>query len=479
MQISQTNKIGRNDHVIVLADTDTDWKKAERPEEDIDLIKSQLKKEIKQIVIPSPSRFFFVVIVDKKENDFLTNEAIRKAGNKILFVLHKHKIQSVIIRNFSSQEKASLPFAEGMALGNYQFISFKKDQEKETHDLKEIRIMEEAVEKADVEMLQSIVDSVYMVRDWVNLPVSHLNATQLAEEIEKAGKKAGFTTQVFNKSKIAALKMGGLLAVNQGSVDPPTFTIMEYKPKNFINKKPIILVGKGVVYDTGGLSLKPTSNSMDYMKCDMAGAATVTGAIYCAAKTKLPLHLIGLVPSTDNRPGFNAFAPGDVITMHNGMTVEMLNSDAEGRMILADALSFARQYKPELVIDVATLTGAAHRAVGDFAIAYMSTAPDDTKQMLEESGQDVHERLVEFPLWDEYGEMLKSDIADIKNVGGVLAGAITAGKFLEKFTDYPWIHLDIAGVAFFQTAMGYKGKNASAVGVRLLYRFLQNRLKNG
>jgi leucyl aminopeptidase len=203
------------------------------------------------------------------------------------------------------------------------------------------------------------------------------------------------------------------------------------------------------------------------------------GAIYCAAKTKLPLHLSGLVPATDNRPGFNAFAPGDVITMHNGMTVEMLNSDAEGRMILADALSFARLYKPELVIDAATLTGAAHRAVGDYAIAYMGTASDQVKDDLENSGREVYERLIEFPLWEEYGEMLKSDIADVKNVGGALAGAITAGKFLEKFTDYPWLHLDIAGVAFFQSSMGYKGKNASAFGLRLLFKFLQKRAANG
>ena len=153
--------------------------------------------------------------------------------------------------------------------------------------------------------------------------------------------------------------MGGLLSVNAGSVDEPTFTIMEYKPKNSKNKKPYVLVGKGVVYDTGGLSLKPTPNSMDLMKCDMAGAAAVGAAMYAIAKAKLNVHVIGLVPATDNRPGFNAFAPGDIITMMDGSTVEMLNSDAEGRMILADALHYAKRYKPELVIDIATLTGAA------------------------------------------------------------------------------------------------------------------------
>ncbi|MCY7411316.1 MAG: leucyl aminopeptidase [Chitinophagales bacterium] len=475
MKITAAGKLSRNAHIIFLAEKNTDFKLLQLPEEDIDLIKSQLKKEVKQIVIPSPSKMLYVIILEMKDAAFQTDELNRKAGNKILASINHHKIDSVVVQNFSSIENATITFAEGMALGNYQFIRYKKDIEKESNSLKEILISDEKISKQQIEELQAITDSIYLVRDLVNTPVNYLNATDLANEIASAGKKAGFRTEIFNKSKITALKMGGLLSVNQGSVDPPTFTIMEYKPKNAVNKKPIVLVGKGVVYDTGGLSLKPTGNSMDYMKCDMAGAATMLGAIYCAAKTKLPVHVIGLVPATDNRPGFNAFAPGDVITMHNGMTVEMLNSDAEGRMILGDALSFARQYKPELVIDAATLTGAAHRAVGDYAIAYMGTAAAETKNQMEECGREVYERLIEFPLWDEYGEMIKSDIADMKNVGGVNAGAITAGKFLEKFTDYPWLHLDIAGVAYLSSAQSYRGKNASAVGMRLLFRFLKKR----
>ncbi|MBA3648758.1 MAG: leucyl aminopeptidase family protein [Chitinophagales bacterium] len=474
MKITLSRKVLQKDHSIILANKDSDLNAIGLPEEYIDIIKNQLKKDIKQIVIPSPAQIIYFVSVDESKEIYKTAESFRKAGNKALGIIHKHKLAGITIRNISSFKKAALFFAEGMALGNYQFIRYKKDAAKESFVFNEIKILDQNITEEEVNKLQAIVDSVYMVRDWVNTPANYLNATDLADAIVHASKESGFKTEVFNKTKIAALKMGGLLAVNQGSVDPPTFIIMEYKPKNAINKKPIILIGKGVVYDTGGLSLKPTT-SMDYMKCDMAGAATITGAISCAAKTKLPLHVIGLVPATDNRPGLNAFAPGDVITMHNGMTVEMLNSDAEGRMILGDALSFARQYKPELVIDVATLTGAAHRAVGDHAIVYMGTASEQVKEDLEDCGMQVYERLVEFPLWDEYGEMLKSDIADIKNVGGALAGAITAGKFLERFTDYPWIHFDIAGVAYFQTSMGYKGKNASAIGMRLLYRFLEKR----
>ncbi len=478
MLISLIKKIGKNDHLAIIADKNTDWNKIKLTGIDSSLVRSQVKKDIRQIVLPSVSGITLISVIEQKETVAQTEEVLRKAGHKLLANILKNKLSSVTIMNLSGIPLAVLPFAEGMAMGNYQFLKYKKDSEKERNTLKEIRIFDEHVSSASIDVLQTIVESVYLVRDLVNMPANYLNAIDLSKWIVKYGNIAGFKTEVLNKAKITALKMGGLLAVNLGSVDPPTFTIMEYKHKNPVNKHPIVLVGKGVVYDTGGLSLKPTSNSMDYMKCDMAGAATMLGAIYCAAKTKLPLHLIGLIPATDNRPGFNAFAPGDVITMHNGMTVEMLNSDAEGRMILADALSFARQYKPELVIDAATLTGAAHRALGDHAIAYMGTASEQVKNKLETSGMEVYERLVEFPLWDEYGEMLKSEIADIKNVGGALAGAITAGKFLEKFTDYPWIHLDIAGVAYFSSNMGYKGKNGSAIGLRLLFNFLQKRAAN-
>jgi leucyl aminopeptidase len=249
---------------------------------------------------------------------------------------------------------------------------------------------------------------------------------------------------------------------------------MEYKPKNAKNKKPYVLVGKGVVYDTGGLSLKPTANSMDLMKCDMAGGAAVGCALYAIAKAKLNVHVIALVPATDNRPGFNAFAPGDIITMMDGSTVEMLNSDAEGRMILADALHYAKRYKPELTIDIATLTGAAMAAIGTFGVVGMGTATDTQKQKLQKSGLNVYERIAEFPFWDEYSELLKSDIADQKNIGGPLGGAITAGKFLEKFTDYPYYHLDIAGPAFLSGKDSYRGKGGTGVGVRLFFDFFKN-----
>lgn len=476
MKLSLTPAAERSESLVFIIDEIRDIKKLPVAEETRDIAAKLLQNDLREVAVPETNRLVCVVTIDTKKKDgYRIAEGLRKSGHALLSALNRSRISSVFITNYSEMDQAPLLVAEGMALGNYQFLRFKKDREKESNSLKEIHVHAGQNKAQDVETLQAIVDSVYLVRDLVNLPVNYLNATGLAQQIVKAGKAAGFKTEVFNKSKIEALKMGGLLAVNQGSVDPPTFTIMEYRPKKAVNKQPIVLVGKGVVYDTGGLSLKPTPNSMDYMKCDMAGAAVVLGAFYCAARTRLPLYLIGLVPATDNRPGFNAFAPGDVITMHNQATVEMLNSDAEGRMILADALSFARQYKPELLIDVATLTGAAHRALGEQAFALMRTASDEVMQLMLESSREVYERYVEFPLWEEYADLLKSDIADMKNVGGVNAGMITAGKFLEKFIDYPWVHLDIAGIAFLQTASSYRGKNASGIGMRFLYRFLQKR----
>jgi leucyl aminopeptidase len=268
--------------------------------------------------------------------------------------------------------------------------------------------------------------------------------------------------------------MGGLLAVNRGSIDPPTFSILEWNPGNAKNKKPIVLVGKGITFDTGGLSLKPTPNSMDSMKSDMAGGATVAAVIYAAAKSGLAVHLIALIPATDNRPDGNALTPGDIIYTHSGKSVEVLNTDAEGRLILADALSFAKKYDPTLVVDVATLTGSAAMAIGPYGIVAMGNAGRETFDLLKQSGERVYERIVEFPFWNEYDELIKSDIADIKNIGSREGGAITAGKFLANFVDYPWIHLDIAGPAFLSTADHYRGKGGTGTGVRLLLDFLRN-----
>jgi leucyl aminopeptidase len=398
-------------------------------------------------------------------------ETLRGIGNKVNGILNTNKYEKIQIVGFD--KSSALALAEGIALSNYQFLKYKTG-EKEANSLKEISILNKEIKETEFEELNAICEAVFLARDLVNEPQSYLDAPKLASEIRKMGKNAGFKVEVLNKSQIEALKMGGLLAVNMGSQIPPTFSIMEYKSAKARNKKPVVLVGKGVVYDTGGLSLKPTPNSMDTMKCDMAGAAAVSCAMYAIAKAELNVHVIALVPATDNRPGENAYTPGDVIKMYDGQTVEVLNTDAEGRLILGDALAYAKKYKPELVMDFATLTGAAAAAIGSYGIVCMGTASEETKAKLKTAGDNVHERLVEFPFWDDYAKLIKSDIADMKNIGGPVGGAITAGKFLEKFTDYPWMHFDIAGPAFLGSNDSYRGKNGTGVGVRLIFDFIKN-----
>lgn len=433
--------------------------------------------EKKSVSLNHLGRLVWVIITDPKKDFHKTHEGLRKNGSSVCDALNAIKAKGITIMNDTLKSSHSLALAEGMILGNYQFIRHKPSAKKNTNTFESISIADGRLKEEQLKKLQIVTDATLIARDLVNEPVNLLNAADLANAFKNLGKQSGFKVEVYGKSKIQQLKMGGLLAVNAGSVDEPTFTIMEYKPKGAKNKKPFVLVGKGVVYDTGGLSLKPTPNSMDSMKCDMAGAAAVGAAMYAIAKSKLKVHVVALVPATDNRPGFNAFAPGDIITMMDGSTVEMLNSDAEGRMILADALHFAKKYHPELTIDLATLTGAAAAAIGQYGIVSMGTVNDRYKNKLNESGWRVYERLAEFPFWDEYDELMKSDIADQKNIGGPYGGSITAGKFLAKFTDYPYYHLDIAGPAFINGKDSYRTKGATGVGVRLLFDFFANLYK--
>lgn len=414
-----------------------------------------------------------VVFIDDSKEAYKTLESARKAGYTLTRFFNTQKITKAVVSSVVENVNITLAFAEGAALTSYQFLKYKT-KEKTVNTFAELFIADKRVTKATLLELSVIVESNLLARTLINEPLSYLTAVQLSKEIQKVGKAAGFKVEVFDKKKIAALKMGGLLAVNRGSINPPTFNILEYKPAKAKNKKPIVLVGKGIVFDTGGLSLKPTSNSMDWMKCDMGGAATVVGAFNAIAKLKLPYHVIGLIPSTDNRPGEDAYVPGDVIELLNGVTVEVLNTDAEGRLVLGDALAYASRYKPELVLDFATLTGAAKAAIGSFGTIFMGTADSSVKQKLTESGNNVYERLVEFPFWDEYGDLIKSDVADIKNVGGASAGMITAGKFLEHFVDYPWLHFDIAGTAYDTAEDSYRGKYGRGVGVRLLVDYLKS-----
>ncbi len=474
--IKKTNSVTKGSNMAILTEK---WKNKANynlNNDLVDYLTSQFNEPDKKFVsVNHLGQLVTVILIDPKKDVNAMHEGLRKNGSGICDILNAAKSKQITIVNDTLKTSNAWAFAEGIALGNYQFAQHKPSAQKNLHTFETIHVVDSRLKDAQLKDLHIIVDATCKARDLVNEPVNILNATGLANAFKNMGKQAGFKVEVFNKAKIVQMKMGGLLSVNAGSVDEPTFTVMEYKGRGAKNKKPYVLVGKGVVYDTGGLSLKPTPNSMDLMKCDMAGAAAVGCTMYAIAKAKLPVHVIGLVPATDNRPGFNAFAPGDIITMMDGSTVEMLNSDAEGRMILADALHYAKKYSPELTIDIATLTGAAAAAIGQYGIVAMGNAPAKHKTKLSDSGFRTHERLAEFPFWDDYYELMKSDIADMKNIGGPYGGAITAGKFLEKFTNYPYIHLDIAGPAFLTGKDSYRGKGGSGVGVRLLFDFFANK----
>ena len=435
--------------------------------DEIKYLNKQQKNNNEIIVLIQYIRKIIIINPEDKNNDYLNSERIRCLGDEVLNEIIN--LESIIVENIEEGTISTYNFLEGLSLGNYTFNNHKSKQEKE----KKLTIYVYNNKDKNIAEIASIANSVRLTKDLVNTPFSHLKATDLARLAKKAGEESGFKTTIFNKKKIQSLKMGGILAVNQGSIDEPTFSILEWKPKNAKNTKPIVLVGKGIVYDTGGLSLKATKNGMEFMKVDMAGAGTVIGAMHAIATNKIPKYVIGLVPATDNRPSGNAYAPGDVVTMYNQSTVEVLNTDAEGRMILADALSYAAKYNPELVIDLATLTGSAANTIGHFGIVSMQKNARNQHNNLEKTGHKTHERLAEMPFWDDYDELIKSDIADIKNLGGAFGGAITAGKFLSKFINSPWIHLDIAGPAYTTSRYNYRGKGATGMGVRLLYNYVK------
>jgi len=400
-------------------------------------------------------------------------EELRKTASGLKKLIKSNNHEELVIASSGVPEGAVEAFAEGLLLSTYAFRKYKTiEEDKVNRNYPSSILLYGKISDADLLWLNNTCKAVWLTRDMINEPPNHLNATALAKEIKRMGNEAGYSVEVLNKGKIEALKMGGLLAVNRGSVDPPVFCILEWKPAKSVNKNPVVFVGKGVIYDTGGLNIK-TGDFMSQMKTDMAGAATVAGVMYTLAKSRMPVHVIGLIPATDNRPGGNAYTQGDVLTMYNKTTVEVCNTDAEGRLILADAISYAGHYSPEIIIDIATLTGSAAMTFGNQAIAVMGNAERKYFDMLKESGEEVYERIAELPFWEEYGDLIKSDIADIKNVGGREAGAITAGKFLEKFTDFPLIHLDIAGPGILKKDDHYRIKEGPGSGLRLLATFIR------
>lgn len=475
MKIKIASKYNNGDNLIFLVESTNQLPKDLFSKDELAFIEKRKSEKKDFITLSRLSHCHIIQFIKQDKTDNATKEYLRKNAFSICKFVNDFKLSKLSVISLIENKQFSIAFVEALILSNYQFLKYFKNRKEKQNSFKEFSVIAKNLKKMDLEELSNIAEANLICRTLVNEPLSYLTASKLSEEIKNLFKDTDAKIEIFNKKKIESLKMGGLLAVNKGSIDPPTFNIIEWKPDNAKNKKPFVLVGKGVVYDTGGLNIKIEENMND-MKCDMAGAAAVIGAMYATVKNQLPIHIIGLIPATDNRPDGNAYVSGDVITMYDGTTVEVINTDAEGRLILADALAYAKKYKPELVIDLATLTGAAYRAIGYQGSVGMGVKSDAYMETLKNCGDSVHERIAEFPFWEEYEKELKSTIADIKNLGSPLAGAITAGKFLAYFTDYPYIHLDIAGPSFLVKKDSYRGIGGTGVGVRLIYDFLKQNL---
>ncbi|HET6491299.1 MAG TPA: leucyl aminopeptidase [Syntrophales bacterium] len=377
-----------------------------------------------------------------------------------------------------SLEDMTEAVVEGAILGLYRFTQYKTPDKDNGRNVKgfsiiaasdsEVRRMKTAAERAVI-----ISKAVYFARDLVSTPSNEMTPSDIARSAKQAVVSKKVRLTVFDNRKMEKLGMNALLSVARGSMEPARFIILEYSGARKA-EKPYVIVGKGITFDSGGISLKPP-DKMEEMKADMSGGAAVLAVIKAAAELGLPLNLVGLVPATENLPGGRAYKPGDVLRSMSGKTIEVISTDAEGRLILADALTYAGRFKPKAIIDVATLTGACVIALGDDVVGMMGT--DDTlKRDLRSAAEETGEKLWELPLWDDYAELIKSDVADMKNTGGRAGGAITAAVFLGKFVEKtPWVHLDIAGPAWRSSEKPYIPRGASAVGVRLLLRFLRDR----
>jgi len=368
--------------------------------------------------------------------------------------------------------------ADALAAADYKYDSYitqKKDDEKPAAPVDAVLIAPSSLDAKRIKQLNdeahAIIEGVRTVRDLGNAPSNIMTATKIAERAAEVAKEVGVKCTIYGKREIEKMKMGGLIAVNRGSTEEPRFITLEYSPKRA--KKHVALVGKGITFDSGGISIKP-AEKMEEMKFDMCGAAAVIGTIEAAAKLGLPVKITGAIPSTDNLPSGSAYKPGEIITMMNGKTVEIVNTDAEGRMILGDALHWASQLNPDHLLDYATLTGACVVALASEA-AGLFTSDDELARKLIECGERVGERLWRLPEWDDYKDLVRSEWADIKNSGGRWGGATTAAIFLKEFVTCPsWAHLDIAGTAYAEHETAREAKGATGAGVRVTIEFLES-----
>ncbi|MGH7198159.1 MAG: leucyl aminopeptidase [Candidatus Omnitrophota bacterium] len=441
-------------------------------------------KDGETFFIPAPlvkgAGAVFLIGLGKK--DKFTLEKVRRAAAKFLgqgkVFQYKHlRLDLDSFREKFPLEEIAGAVIEGARLSDYTFQKYKSkpnaDRNVEALDLVAAGEGRAASVRRAVAEAEKIAEGVLFVRDLANEPANVMTPVRLARAAKEMAARNNLICRVLGRNEIARLKMGGVLAVSQGSSHPPQFVILENKVKSA--SRPVVLVGKGVTFDTGGISIKP-SNDMDKMKFDMCGAAAVMGAMKVIANLKLPVKVIGITPLVENMPGSKAQRPGDIIRCLNGKTVEVLNTDAEGRLILADALAYAARFKPRALVDLATLTGACAVTFADLAIGLMGTDPDLVGR-IKAAGEHTGERCWELPLWDEYADLIKAAYADIQNISKKFAGTITAGMFLKEFADHTasWAHLDIAGTAWNEGgAKPLSPIGATGVGVRLLVQLLKN-----
>lgn len=434
------------------------------------------------VVYAAGSRITRIVLVGLGDREKVSVETLRRAGASAFQRATSMGCTRIGVAMpldlMLEPELSAQAIVEGGILGSYSFDKYFTERFEKTprRSIDKVIFMIHDADlrkqvKSGIFVGQTIAEGVVLARDLANAPPNEIFPESLADRARSL-ELVGVKVRTLGKSQIEKLGMGGLSAVGQGSNRPPSFIIMEWKGGKQ-DAAPVVLIGKGVTFDSGGISIKPGAGMAD-MKMDMGGAVAVIGSIYAAAVLKLDLHIVGLVPAAENLPSGTAYMPGDVLTLMNGKTVEVDNTDAEGRLILADALTYASRYKPQAVIDLATLTGACVVALGHFASALLGNDPE-LNSRIKIASERSFDRVVELPLWDEYEELIKSDIADVKNSGGRAAGTISAALFLKHFIGpYSWAHLDIAGSGMTPRANGYINKGGTGAGVRLLIDLLRN-----
>ena len=424
-----------------------------------------------------------IILVGLGKRNELITERVRRAYGFAGRKMRELKVQNVALQAFETNvarvrlQELSQAMMEGLLLSQYKLDRYKTGEEGKSSAPQKLTILNEKRKgigeiQRGAQFGETFSWATNLTRDLANRPANLLTPTKLADEASKLAEENRFKCTIFSAADIRKLKMGTFLAVASGSKEPPKLILLEYVPsKKAANT--LALVGKGITFDAGGLSLKPTENMVE-MKGDMMGGAVVISTVAACAKLGLPLHVIGIVPATENLPSGSALKVGDIITSHSGKTIEVLNTDAEGRLILADALSYAQSFKPDAMVDVATLTGSIKIALGTFCAGAFTNNGRLSSRMIQ-AGQATGERVWEMPMWEEYAELMKSDLADVKNVGGRPAGSIMAAKFLQTFVgDLPWIHLDIAGVDVREKEESYHSKGATGFGARLLLQFLRD-----